>query len=62
MKRYSLRTLLIVVALGPPVLAFFLWSWLRGALPDALHLVATVAFLAWAIAGIHFAIKQNLGY
>ena len=59
---YKLRTLLIVVAIGPPALAFFLYAWMRGGLADALDLVAAIGFLAWSAAGIHFAIKQNLGY
>jgi hypothetical protein len=60
--RYRLRTLLILLTLAPPVLAFLLWAWIRGGLSDALELIVIIAFFAWSVAGIHFAIKQNLGY
>jgi hypothetical protein len=34
--RYRLRTLLIVVALGPPIIALTWWLWVRGGLFDAI--------------------------
>src|SRR4051794_32848204 len=35
--RYRLRTLLIVLALGPPVLATVWWAWPKAVEPDTQH-------------------------
>ena len=60
--RFRLRTLLILLAVGPIVLAVGWRLWKSGGLPEAIDLAfITVAFLA-TMAGIHFTIKQNLGY
>jgi hypothetical protein len=60
--RYRLRTLLVVLAVLPPVLAGAWWMWIRGGLFDAIDIVAAAAAFVWAVAAIHFAIKRNLGY
>jgi hypothetical protein len=63
MLRYKLRTLLIVLALGPPVLAFlwvdfeiakelampFLWLIVYAAISAALSIGLFVAYISWRI-------------
>jgi hypothetical protein len=60
--QFRFRTLLIVSTIGPPMLAFFLWAWIRGGLSEALNLAATTMFFAVSLAAIHYSIKQNLDY
>ena len=60
--RFRLRTLLIVLGLGPAVLAVLVWAWMRGGLSDALDVAYIVFFLVSSLAAINYAIKQNLGY
>jgi len=56
--RYRLRTLLIVLSLGPPVLAagFFQWEEIAGQTAD----IAAPTFFACAVLGLPFWIAVKL--
>lgn len=60
--RYRLRTLLILMAVGPIVLAVGWRLCISGGLPEAIDLAFIIVASLAALAGIHFSIRQNLGY
>jgi len=69
MFRYRLRTLMVLLAIGPPVLAALWWSIRTGAihnLPDAVQylaeFLATLAGVCAVMGGIAYAMARFAAY
>jgi hypothetical protein len=61
MPRYKLRTLLIVLALGPPIIALEWWYWKESSLGLLALLVVGLSLILWLLNLMLWALARIFG-